>query len=54
MKFVKRLFVEEKGQDLAEYGMLLALIALIAVGAVGFLGTAISGTFQDMVDNVAW
>ena len=29
---------DEDGQDLLEYGMLVALIALVAIGAVGIVG----------------
>jgi len=31
--FVKRLLVEDTGQDLAEYGIALAVIGVIAAGA---------------------
>ena len=33
---------DEKGQDLAEYALLIALIALIAIAAVTFMGQQIS------------
>ena len=36
----------EKGQDLAEYAILLGLIALIVVLAVTLLGTNISSVFS--------
>ncbi len=52
MELVKRLFVEEEGQDLAEYGMLLALIALVAVIAVTTLGQNIQTTFTDVAAKV--
>jgi Flp pilus assembly pilin Flp len=32
----------ERGQDLAEYGLLVALIGLVVIGAVAFLGVRIS------------
>jgi Flp pilus assembly pilin Flp len=35
----------EDGQDLLEYGLLMALIAIFAMGAVGVLGTTISNVF---------
>ena len=35
---------QEKGQALAEYGLILALIAVAAIVALGFLGVAITGT----------
>ena len=38
----------EKGQDLAEYAMLLGLIALVVVAAVLILGSEILQVFQGM------
>ncbi len=35
----------EDGQDLLEYGLLMALIAIFAFGAVAMVGTTISGVF---------
>ncbi len=33
---------EESGQDLAEYGLIIALIAVVAVAALGVLGSNIT------------
>jgi pilus assembly protein Flp/PilA len=38
----------EKGQDLAEYGLLIALIALIVIVAVTLLGQSISNVFSSI------
>jgi pilus assembly protein Flp/PilA len=35
---LKQLVTEEKGQGMAEYGLILALIAVVAVAALGPLG----------------
>ena len=35
----------EDGQDLLEYGLLMALIAVFAIGAVSMLGTTITNVF---------
>ena len=40
-----RLRRSEDGQDLLEYGLLMALIAIFAMGAVGMLGTTITNVF---------
>ena len=37
------LFMEEEGQALAEYGLILGLIAVVAIAALTLLGTAITG-----------
>jgi pilus assembly protein Flp/PilA len=44
-RMLKRLWKEEEGQDLMEYGLLLVLIVLVAAAAIGPLGTAIGGLF---------
>ncbi len=36
-------FQPERGQALAEYGLILALIAVACILALGFLGAAIAG-----------
>ena len=42
LRFVPR-FEGEKGQTLAEYGLILALIAVVCIAAVGLLGLAVAG-----------
>ena len=49
---LKRLWKEEEGQDLTEYGLLLVLIALGAVAAMSSLGIAISNTFANASSNM--
>jgi pilus assembly protein Flp/PilA len=51
--YLRNLLVREDGQDLAEYGMLVALIALIVIGAVGFFGDNLNTFFQKIADEVA-
>ncbi len=43
----------EKGQDLAEYALLIALIAIVVILAVMFLGTAISNAFNAIARNLS-
>ena len=49
LDYIKSLLIVrkgEKGQDLAEYALLIGLIALIVVLAVTFLGTEIDAVFS--------
>jgi Flp pilus assembly pilin Flp len=46
-----RLRWDEDGQDLLEYGMLVALIALVAIGAVGIVGNAVNELFWQNIAN---
>ena len=40
-----RLLRRDDGQDLIEYGLLVALIAVVAMGAVGTVGSTIYNVF---------
>jgi Flp pilus assembly pilin Flp len=41
----------EDGQDLLEYGLLMALIAVFAIGAVAMVGQTISSVFWTVIAN---
>ena len=49
MNFLKRLasLRQEKGQTMAEYGIILAVIAVIAFAAVAAVGTDVTRVFND-------
>jgi len=54
LQFVKKLVRDEGGEDLMEYGLLVAFVASVAVAVIitdplGF-GTAIQNAFQKAVD----
>lgn len=52
IKALKRLCVEEQGQGMAEYGLILALVALAVIGALGLLGNGIGNKFTAIKDNL--
>lgn len=41
----------EDGQDLLEYGLLMALIAVFAIGAVAMLGNTVQNVFWSAIAN---
>ena len=45
MERIKRLFTDEEGATLVEYGLLVGLIAAVCVLVVTTLGTTIKGYF---------
>lgn len=49
---LKRLWQEEEGQDLVEYGLLLVLIALVAVVSMKTIGSAVSNIFSNAATNL--
>ena len=53
MSILKRFFVEESGQDTAEYALIIAGVSLaVMVGAV-ILGTSLSGWYSTLAGTVA-
>jgi pilus assembly protein Flp/PilA len=46
-QLLKRLWKEDEGQDLIEYGLLITLIALAVTAAMTPLATAISKVFNN-------
>jgi pilus assembly protein Flp/PilA len=42
----------QKGQGLAEYALVLALIALVVIGAVALLGTNISAIMDSVAKGI--
>lgn len=52
LELMKGLFIEEEGQGMTEYGLILGLIAIAAVAALVALGGDIGATFQDIADRL--
>jgi Flp pilus assembly pilin Flp len=50
---VALLWMEEDGQDLTEYALLLALLALGAIATVRALATTLNSVFQNSASNIA-
>ena len=46
---IRKLWRNDDGQDLLEYGLLAALIAIVALAAVGSLGTTIMNVFWSAI-----
>jgi pilus assembly protein Flp/PilA len=49
LKKFSAMMKDEKGQALAEYGLILALIAVICVGALTLLGQGVNTTLGSIV-----
>jgi len=48
MNLLKRLWSEEEGQGMTEYGLIIALVALAVIGALGLLGPKIAQVFTNI------
>ena len=49
----RRLWQDEEGQDLTEYGLLLVLIALAAIATMQSLASAISNVFSNAAGSLS-
>lgn len=48
MAVLKRLWTEEDGQGMVEYGIILALVAAVSIVVVKSVGQHVSGAFQKL------
>lgn len=46
MDLLNRLMVEEEGQGMVEYALIIALISVVAIAALGSIGTNINTAFD--------
>lgn len=51
MKLFQRLWIEEQGQDLVEYALLIVLVSLAAVVSMRSLARAISDAYSNATAN---
>jgi len=52
MEFVKRFVSEEEGQDVVEYGLLIATIAIVVLVATSAFGSAIQAWFNTLAGRI--
>jgi Flp pilus assembly pilin Flp len=56
LSFAKKFFRDDRGEDLMEYGLLVAFVAAVAVAAIITdplgLGTALKNAYQRAVDTL--
>ena len=50
--FLVRVWKDEEGQDLIEYGLLLVFIALVAVASLGSIKSAVVNIFSGAAVNM--
>lgn len=52
LKVLRRLWDEDEGQGMVEYGLIIALVAVVLIGVLTLLGTNLTGLFQKTADTV--
>ena len=49
---IQRLLRDEKGQDIAEYAVMLAVILVIVVGTVRLIGSNANNVFSQVASSI--
>lgn len=49
---VRRLWLNEEGQDIAEYAVMLAVILVIVIGTVRLIGTNANTVFSSVASTI--
>ena len=52
MELLRRLGCDEKGQDIAEYAVMLAVILVIVVGTVRLIGSNANNVFSQVASSI--
>ncbi len=49
---IRRLWSEDKGQDIAEYAVMLAVILVLVVGTVRLIGSNANNAFSSVASSI--
>ena len=49
---LRRLWMEENGQDIAEYAVMLAVILVLVVGTVRLIGSNANNAFSSVASSI--
>lgn len=52
MEYVRRLWSEQEGQDIAEYAVMLAVILVIVVGTIRLIGSNANNVFSNVASSI--
>jgi len=50
--FVRQLWSEERGQDIAEYAVMLAVVLVIVIGTVRLIGSNANNVFSSVASAI--
>ncbi len=53
MRFLQRVWSDEKGEDLTEYALIVGLIALAVIAGAGILGGAFNDWYVALAGTIA-
>jgi Flp pilus assembly pilin Flp len=49
---LRRLWIEDKGQDIAEYAVMLAVILVIVIGTIRLIGGNANNVFSSVANSI--
>ncbi len=52
IELIRRIWVEEQGQDIAEYAVMLAVILVLVVGTIRLIGTNANSAFSAVASSI--
>jgi len=53
MSVLRRFWMEEEGQDIAEYAVMLAVILVIVVGTIRLIGGNANNVFSSVASSIS-
>ena len=51
-KLIRRLWVDDRGQDIAEYAVMLAVILVLVVGTIRLIDTNANTVFSNVASSI--
>jgi Flp pilus assembly pilin Flp len=51
-QFIRNLWSDEQGQDIAEYAVMLAVILVLVVGTIRLIGTNANNAFSSVASSI--
>jgi Flp pilus assembly pilin Flp len=52
MNVLRRLWIEDEGQDIAEYAVMLAVILVLVVGTIRLVGSNANNAFSSVASSL--
>ncbi len=52
-KWVRQLWLDEQGQDIAEYAVMLAVVLVIVIGTVRLIGSNANNVFSSVASSIS-
>jgi len=52
-EFIRRIWSEDAGQDIAEYAVMLAVILVLVVGTIRLIGSNANNAFSNVASSIS-